>query len=79
MVYAYAFFFGALFIYHRMENPVYGRTYTGGDVIACFFGVIFGMFSLGLIGPNLEALAGAKASAAIANKILERKSEIPQN
>lgn len=66
-----------MFIYNEIENPVYDRVYSGGDVLACFFGVIFGMFSLGMLEPNLEAVAGAKAATSLAFKILDRPSEIP--
>jgi hypothetical protein len=28
-----------------------------GDIIACFFGVIFGLFSIGLATPNIKAVS----------------------
>ena len=62
-VFAIAFLAGSLFIYYSVYNPVYDRPYSAGDVLATFFGVIFGMFALGVLGPNMEAIAGAKAAA----------------
>lgn len=55
--YSYAFFIGALFVKDKYINPVEDRPYTGSDVIVCFFGVLFGMFSLGLTGPSFTAIA----------------------
>jgi len=45
--YAYAFYIGGLFIYHDVKNSAQNRPYSGGDVLATFFGVIIGVFSLG--------------------------------
>jgi hypothetical protein len=55
--YSYAFYMGHIWIYYDINNDVMDRSYTAGDIMSCFFGVIFGMFSLGMAGPNFKALA----------------------
>ena len=55
--YSYAFFMGSVWIYHDIYNQTFSRTYTAGDVLSCFFGIFFGMFSLGMAGPNIKAVA----------------------
>jgi len=45
--FAYAFWIGGIFIRAQVENTILGRPYQAGDIIACFFGVVFGIFSLG--------------------------------
>jgi hypothetical protein len=50
---AFGFLMGMIFIYNGLNNPVYDRVFTGGDVIACFYGILVGVFYLGMIPPNL--------------------------
>ena len=45
--YAYAFYIGSQFIEHDVYNTAQKRTYSGGDVLSTFLGVIIGVFSLG--------------------------------
>ena len=63
LLYAASFYFGGLFVYYDVQNDTYGKTYTGGDVMATFFGIIFGMFSLGMMGPNMKVISEGKAAA----------------
>jgi ATP-binding cassette subfamily B (MDR/TAP) protein 1 len=79
VLYTYALFIGSIFINQRLINPVTDKVFTSGDVLACFFGVIFGMFSLGMITPNLKAVAEGKAAAKAAFQILDRTPEIQPN
>jgi hypothetical protein len=55
--YSYSFFMGSVWIYHRVHNDLYDRTYRAGDILSCFFGIVFGMFALGMTSPNLKAVA----------------------
>ena len=50
--YTYAFFFGGIWVYDDKYNDILGRTYTAGDVMICFFGIIFGLFAIGAAAPN---------------------------
>jgi hypothetical protein len=50
--------------------------YTGGDVMACFFGVVFGVFSLSFTIPNFKSITDGKCAGYFAFKVIERKSKI---
>ena len=75
-MYAFAFMIGTIFIYNKVYNSSYDRGYTSGDVLSTFFGVIFGMFSLGMLFPNLKSVAEGKAAAKLTYGLLDRKLEI---
>lgn len=45
--YAIGFYFGSIFIGNETRNEFYDRPYTTGDVVACFFAIMMGGFSLG--------------------------------
>jgi hypothetical protein len=55
-VYAYTFYMGSVWIYHDIWNHTFGRYYQAGDILSCFFGVVFGMFSMGAATPNIKAV-----------------------
>jgi len=46
-------------------------------VIACFFGIIFGLFAFGLMTPCLKAISEGKAAGKNAFEVMDRKTEIP--
>mmetsp|Transcript_43120 Transcript_43120/g.41454 ORF Transcript_43120/g.41454 Transcript_43120/m.41454 type:complete len:94 (+) Transcript_43120:890-1171(+) len=54
--YSYAFYLGAIFVSIPKENPQMDGYYNGGDVVAVFFGVVFGIFALANAAPNLKAI-----------------------
>jgi len=58
--YAYAYFFGCIWIYNDYYNDTYDRVYTGGDVLIVYFGVLFGLFALGIGAPNIKAINDGK-------------------
>ena len=47
--------------------------YTGGDMLACFLGVLFGVFSLAFTLPNFQQIVDGKSSGWYAYQIIERK------
>lgn len=55
--YAYSFYLGKVWIYYGISNDTFKRNYTAGDIMSCFFGILFGMFALGMASPNFKALA----------------------
>ena len=79
MIYAYAFFFGTVFIFNDVWNSVVSETYTAGHVLTCFFGLVMGMFTLGMAAPNIKAIAEGKAAAKSAFEIIDRVPEILVN
>jgi len=42
-----------------MHNATEDRKYKAGDCLAVFFGVLFGLFSLGGAGPSITAVTVA--------------------
>ena len=74
--YTYAFFIGAVWVDEGFYNHAYDRPYTSGDIISVFFGVLFGMVSLGGLGPNIVALAEAKAAGKRAFDVIDRNPGI---
>jgi hypothetical protein len=60
--YAYAFFFGCIWINNEIRNDAYNRIYSAGDVLACFFGIFFGLVSIGTASPNFQAVAEGKSA-----------------
>lgn len=54
--YAYAFYVGTLLIENGKYNDNSHAEYTSGDILSCFFGVVFGVFALGMATPNIKAI-----------------------
>jgi ATP-binding cassette subfamily B (MDR/TAP) protein 1 len=77
--YAYSFYLGSVWIYKGFQNQTYNRTYSAGDILSCFFGVIFGMFSVGLAAPNIKAVTEGRVAAKLAFDIIDRKPAIDQD
>jgi len=52
------------------------RIYTSGDILACFLGIVYGVFSLGLAAPNFKSLAEGRVAGKAAYDIIDRLPEI---
>jgi len=78
-IYALAFFVGSIFIKHEVHNPTTDAPYKVGDVLTVFFAVMMASFTPARVTPSFKAFAIAKANAAQAYKIIDRKSEISIN
>lgn len=74
--YAYAFYTGSFLITKQTENTQSGKPYTSGDILACFFGIVFGVFSLGTATPNMKAITEGKVAGKVAYDIIDRKPRI---
>jgi ABC-type multidrug transport system fused ATPase/permease subunit len=74
--YAYSFYMGSVWIYKGIHNDLYKRDYSAGDILSCFFGVIFGMFSVGLASPNIKAVTEGRVAGKMAFDIIDRKPAI---
>lgn len=46
--YAYGFYTGSWLITKQVENSNSGLLYNIGDVLSCFFGIVFGVMSMGM-------------------------------
>ncbi len=74
--YAYAFYVGSYFITEEVFNPKFNRDYSNGDILSCFFGIVFGVFSLGMATPNIKAITEGKVAGKIAYDIIDRRPKI---
>jgi len=70
--YAYAFYTGTILITNPKENTNTGEYYNGGNIMTCFFGVVFGVFSLGMAFPNLKAVTEGRVAGKMAYDIIDR-------
>lgn len=50
--------------------------YTGGDMLACFFGVVFGVFALSFTMPHFKAIEDGKSAAYRAFQIIDQEPSI---
>lgn len=71
--YAYAFYMGSVWIEKDFYNPLYDRPYSSGEVLSCFFGIIFGMMSMGMATPNIRAVVEGRVAGKMAYDIIDRK------
>ena len=78
-VYALGFFIGSIFIKHEVYNPTNDGPYKVGDVLTVFMSIMMASFTPARVTPSFKAFAIAKANAAKAYKIIDRKSEISIN
>jgi len=69
-MYTYGFALGGVFVYERISKG--NDYYVAGDVIAIFFGIIFGIFSLGMASPHIKALNEGWAALAEMLKVINR-------
>ena len=59
-----------------MDNWNSGKPYSSGDILACFLGIVYGMYSIGLAAPNFKALSEGRVAGKMAYDIIDRKTEI---
>eukprot|EP00742_Colponemidia_sp_Colp-10_P003632 GILJ01003866.1.p1 GENE.GILJ01003866.1~~GILJ01003866.1.p1 ORF type:complete len:1310 (-),score=238.99 GILJ01003866.1:288-4217(-) len=70
--YALAFWFGSIMITDHVYNPVSGRNWTGGDILAVFFAVLMGSFSLGQTAPLVKAFNEGRGAGFKMLQVLNR-------
>jgi len=70
--YAFAFYMGSIWVENGYHNSLTDEAYTSGDIITCFFGVIFGMFSLGMAAPNMKAVTEGKVAGKMVFDVIDR-------
>lgn len=76
--YGYAFYTGSWLIQKQVINSskIPHEVYTAGDVMSCFFGVVFGAMSIGMATPNIKAVAEGKVAGKMAYDIIDRPPKI---
>lgn len=75
-IYALGFYIGAVFIEHKIHNPLSKGPYLVGDVLTVFFSILMASFTPSQASPCAKAFAIAKASGAKAFKNIDKKSLI---
>ncbi len=58
-------------------NDNTGKLYSSGDILACFLGIVYGVFSLGLVAPNIQSLTEGRVAGKMAFDIIDRNPSIP--
>lgn len=71
-VYSYAFWVGANFVKDGVVNRVTGEIYSFMDILAVFFGILFGLFSMEGMGNAAKALGEAQVAGKLAFDIIDR-------
>lgn len=74
--YALGLWFGSWLIINNKYNTSTGKSFSGGDVIMCFFAVVMGSFSIGQVMPAFQAFTKGQASAGRIWDVIERKPPI---
>ena len=74
--YGYAFYAGSYLITKQVINTQSGIAYTSGDILSCFFGVVFGVTALGMVTPNIKAVTEGRVAGKIAYDIIDRPPRI---
>lgn len=77
--YCFAFYIGHIFIVEQVRDSSGQDPYTSGDVLACFFGIIFGFFSLGMAAPNIKAVSEGQVAGKLAYDIIDRVPAVRNN
>jgi ABC-type multidrug transport system fused ATPase/permease subunit len=77
--YAYAFWIGGVWIEKRYWNHILDRAYMGGDILAVFWGILFGFFALSSISPHAKAVAEGRVAGKFTYDVIERNPLINQD
>lgn len=70
--YGYAFYTGSWLVTEHVTNSRTHESYNAGDIMSCFFGIIFGVFSLGMATPNIKAVTEGRVAGKMAYDLIER-------
>jgi len=77
--FTWALFSGSYMITWKEMNDNTGKLYSSGDILACFLGIVYGVFSLGLAAPNVQSLTEGRVAGKMAFDIIDRHPAIPLN
>ena len=50
--------------------------YNSGDILCCFYGIVFGVFALGMSTPNIKAITEGLVAGKSAYEIIDREPNI---
>ncbi|CDW86367.1 abc transporter [Stylonychia lemnae] len=70
--YGYALYTGSWLVTEKVTNSRTHDPYNAGDIIACLFGVVFGVFSLGSATPNIKAVTEGRVAGKMVYELIDR-------
>ena len=70
---------GGTLVKDGIHNPNTGNPMTTQDVITTFFSILYGFFSLAMIGPSIDKVQKARESAYNIFEVLDAKPTILEN
>ncbi|EGG23337.1 ABC transporter B family protein [Cavenderia fasciculata] len=73
--YALSFWYGSTLVSKRTTNDLTGEPWSGGDVVAVFFGVIIGATAIGQASPCLTSFANGRGAAWKIFQVIDRVSK----
>ena len=79
LLFTAALFFGSLMVTNNVYNENKHRIYSGGDIVATFFGIILGAFSLGIAAPNFKSIIKGRQAARCVLDVIQRDPQIKLN
>ena len=77
--YSYAFWVGGIWIEKRYWNHILDRAYMGGDILAVFWGILFGFFALAQISPHAKNVSEGRVAGKFTYDVIERIPLINQD
>ena len=78
ILYAYAFYFGGVLRWNKVEATP-GVVYSGGRLIGVLFCVVFGAMMLGGAGPHLKGIAEGRIAGRVAFEAIDAIPSIKVN
>lgn len=73
-LYSFCFFIGNLVLNRGWTNDNTSHTYTSGDYLGIYFGILTGISGLGIIAPVQRSIAEAKVAMARINQIVNEQN-----
>lgn len=77
--YFYSIMIGSIVMLKPNIKNNRGEPYSGGDVFSCMFGVVFGVFSMGPVAPNIKCLVEGRIAGKMAYHVIDRVPQIQVN
>jgi hypothetical protein len=77
-IFAYAFYIGSIWLQYDFYNSIFARSYTMGDIVAGFYGVLFGLRSFDKAINNIKYMREGKVAGKLVFDIIDRVPQINQ-
>ena len=77
--YTYGLALGGVFVYEWISKDGVNTYYAAGDVIAVFFGIVFGVFAMGMAAPHIKGVNEGREALHSVLEVIWRKPAIILN